>query len=120
MKKIISSIYLAIALIALPIVPVSVVMLAGCTTSQNTVVYKTLYGVEVSTTGAYDGYVLSIAKGLTTTNALPQVSQAFNIFQSTMSLAVLTARGDSNAIAPASVITASTDVINTIAATKGK
>ena len=92
----------------------------GCTTSQQTVVYKTLYGVEVATTGAYDGYALLVAKGSLPTNDVPTVSHAYNKFQSSFGIAVMLARGNTNSLAPVDVVADSDSVLNLISTVKSQ
>lgn len=94
-------------------------LLSGCTLPQQTVVYKTLYGVEVATTGAYDGYALLVAKGTVPTNDVPVVSHAYNKFQTDLGIAVMLARGNTNALAPVDVIADSDSVLNLISTIKG-
>lgn len=86
----------------------------GCTSTQQTVAYKTLYGIEVATTGAYDGYTASVIKGLLPTNNVPKISHAYNDFQSAMGVAVALAQNNSNAIAPPALVSQSTAVIQLI------
>lgn len=92
----------------------------GCTATQQTVTYKTLSGLEISTTGAYDAYAGLAIKGTVATNDIPAVSKAYNDFQSGMHLAVVVARNDTNALAPQALIDQSAAVINLIGTVKGK
>jgi hypothetical protein len=93
--------------------------IVGCTTSQQTTAYKTLYGLEVATTGAYDGYTAAVIKGAIPTNSVPQVSHAFNDFQAAMGVAVVAAQNNTNALASANLVTESTAVINLITTVTG-
>ncbi len=113
MKTKLTSLLLAVAFICAG-------LFTACNTSQKSIAYKTLYGVEVATTGAYDGYIdLVYAKELPT-NDVPKVSQYYNTFQSSMSIAVTIARGNMNAVAPANVIANGAAVVNLISTIKGK
>lgn len=94
-------------------------MFAGCTSSQQTNTYKTLYGLEVATSAAYDAYSTEIIAGKVATNDLPKVSHAFDYFQSGMRLAVDAAQSNSNALAPSSLVIESQDIINIISTIKG-
>ena len=91
----------------------------GCTTTQQTTAYQTLYGLEVATTGAYDGYTAAVIKGAIPTNSVPQVSKAFNDFQAAEQVAVIAAANNTNALAPANLVTESTAVINLITTVTG-
>lgn len=92
----------------------------GCTTNQQTIAYKSLYTVEKTTTGAYDGYVDSVIKGLSSTNGLPRVSRAYNTFHASYLIALDAVQFNTNAIAPASLIVEAQDVVNLITNLKGK
>lgn len=94
-------------------------LVAGCATSVQTVAYKTLFGLEVATTGAYDGYTKSVIAGAISTNSVPQVSHAFNDFQASMQVAIVVAQGNSNALAPANLVAESGAVINLITTVTG-
>lgn len=101
---------LAIGLCALP---------QGCA-SQQKVVFNTLYSVEHTTVAAYDGYMASVISGATSTNAVPKVSKGFNTFQASFLVALDAAQFNTNAIAPASLVQESSDLINLINTVKGK
>lgn len=107
--------WLSVVSLSLLLTPlVSIMCVTGCTTHQQKIAYRTLYGVEVTTTTAYDGYAILVAKGHIATNSVPQVSHAYNIFQDVMHIAVIEARFNTNALAPANVIAAGDAVINLI------
>lgn len=95
------------------------IFIIGYDTTQQTAAYKTLYGLEVATTGAYDGYTAAVIKGSVPTNSVPQVSHAFNDFQSAMGVAIIAAQNNTNALAPANLVTESTAVINLITTVTG-
>jgi hypothetical protein len=112
------SILLAVALCAGTLT--THVILTGCTTTQNTVAYKTIYGVEVSTTAAYDVYASLVIKGTVTTNDVPKISKAYNDFQKATQTSILLSRNNTNAPAPATLIKAANNVIDLIASITGK
>lgn len=100
-------------------IPCLVVVTPGCK-SQSAVTYKTLYSLEVATTGAFDSYCGLVIQHKLPTNDVPRISRDYNLFQTGMQLAIAAARGNSNAPPPASLVTQSTALLNTIAtATKG-
>ena len=96
------------------------IITAGCTTNQQKIAYNTLYSVEKSTTAAYDGYIDSVIKGISTTNGVPRVSRAYNTFQASFLVALDAAQFHTNALAPSALIVESMDVINLINQVKGK
>jgi hypothetical protein len=94
----------------------------GCKTSQQQVVFNSLYTVEHATVTAYDGYVGLVVSGQLPTNDVPRVSKAFNTYQASFIVALDAAQFNTNALAPANLIIESQDVINlitTIKSTKG-
>lgn len=111
---------LAIALCApVAISTVSLVGCGGCITSQQTTAIKSLASVEATTVSTYDAFcqnaIIESAKGPTTaTNRLPQVSQAFNLYQMGARAALAAALGNSNSVAPPSVQSQSQTVLNLI------
>jgi len=92
----------------------------GCATNQQRIAYNSLYSVEKVTVGSYDGYIDSVISGMSTTNGVPAVSKKFNQFQSSFVVALDAAQFNTNAIAPASLVIESEDVINLIATFKSK
>lgn len=96
------------------------VIATGCTTSQQTITYKTLFSIEHVTVSAYDGYLDTVIKGQTSTNSLPLISRAYNTFQGSYLIALDVAQYNTNALAPAALITESQDIINLINTVKGK
>ena len=110
-------------LIAVLIMPGSIAVClstSGCTTTQRTVAYNSLYSVEKVTTGAYDSYLDSVIQGISTTNGVPRVSKAYNHFHASFLLALDSVQFNTNAIAPASLVVESGDIINLIQTVKGK
>lgn len=113
LKKLILALLIAAA-------PISMVALVGCTTTQQTTAYKTLYSVETSTTAAYDGYLSLLIKGSVATNGAPTVASYYNKFQGSFRVALSLAENNTNALAPINLITESQDVINLINQFTGK
>jgi hypothetical protein len=113
---IVAAISIATFIISLPVV------MTGCKTSQQQVVFNSLYTVEHATVTAYDGYVGLVLSGQLPTNDVPRVSKAFNVYQASFIVALDAAQFNTNSLAPASLIIESQDVINlitTIKSTKG-
>lgn len=110
MKKLIISTMLGFALLSIP----------SCTTNQQRIAYNSLYTVEKTTTGAYDGYIDSVIKGVTPTNGVPKVSGLYTKFQASFLVALDAVQFNTNAVAPASLVIESQDVVNLILNLKGK
>lgn len=96
-----------------------IVLMVGCTTTQQQTTYKTLYTVEHLTVSTYDGYLDTVIKGQTTTNSVPQVSKAYNDFQAAYIIALDAAEYNTNALAPENLVVESQDIINLINTVKG-
>jgi hypothetical protein len=95
--------------------------MVGCAIqSHQKVEFNTLYSVEKATTGAYDGYIETVLSGQSTTNGVPRVSSAYNKFQVSLVIALDAVQFNTNALAPASLVTESGDVINLINQFKNK
>lgn len=105
-------------LILVPLVSIAL-LIAGCTTTQQTTAYKTLYSVEHTTVSAYDGYIDTVIKGQTSTNQVPTVAKAFNTFQASYIIALDAVQYNTNALAPAALVQESQDVIGLIITAKG-
>lgn len=103
----------------LTILSLFIACLIGCTTTQQSVTYKTLFGLETATVGAYDAYSASVIKGAIATNDVPKVSHVFNDFQASMQVAIVAAQNNTNALAPASLVQESDAVINLITTITG-
>lgn len=81
------------------IILLTIVILVGCTTSQQTVQFKTIGAAEAAVSSAYSAYADLVASGKIPTNSVPLVSRAFNGFQALANVAVVT-RGLSLTNAP--------------------
>lgn len=93
---------------------IAAIVVAGCTTTQQTQTYKTLYTVEQITTGAYNGYLDLVVSGDIATNNVPTVSHAYNHFQRSYLVALDVAQFNTNRFATSTLMQESTDVINLI------
>jgi hypothetical protein len=102
----------------IPILAVVALICAACA-SQSRVVYNTLASIQVATAGAYNGYLSLVVQGKVTTNAVPQISRDFNLFQQTWSAAVMIAQFNTNTTAPQIVLDQSAAVISEINIAKG-
>jgi hypothetical protein len=91
------------------IIPI-LVLLFGCA-SQSRVVYNTLAGVEITTTGAYDAYLDLVIKGAVPTNSVPAISRKYNIFKIEWAAAVAIAQWNTNAPATTLVSETATKVL---------
>lgn len=114
MKKILTILFFASALAATPLL-----LTTGCNTSQQTLAYKSIYTVQKVTVGAYDGYLDQVINGTARTNEVPRVSKAFNHFQASFLVALDAVQFNTNALAPASLVLESQDIINLITQIKG-
>lgn len=95
-----------------------VVGVPGCTTSQQTTAYNTIFSLEKSTTASYDGYLDLVIQGQVKTNAMPGVSKAYNDFQAAATTATDAANFSTNALAPANLVILAQDVVNQINAAR--
>lgn len=123
MKSKLSSFALACSfsfVFALAICLTSVLLTPGCTTSQQQTAYNTLYAVEATTTAAVDSYDYMVIHGELSTNDLPRVSKSFDTFQISFLAALDAAQFNTNALAPASLVIESKDLINLVTVLKGQ
>ncbi len=116
MKKALNAILLAAALV-LAVAPAAT--LTGCKTTQQKAVFNTLSAIETSVNAAYRSYLDLVVAGKLPTTSVHAISQDYNIFQALMTQATLVAKGNTNAIAPQTVVDASTHLLNEIIALKG-
>jgi hypothetical protein len=79
--------------------------LVGCTSTQQQIAFNSLSTVETTATSAYQGYLTLVVQGKVSTNNIPQVSAAYNVLQSSVLVATLAVQNNTNALAPANVIT---------------
>lgn len=109
MRKMISGVAAVLVLFAL----------AACTLTQKKIAYQTLYGLEVSTTATYNGFLTEVVKGKAPTNDVPKISAAYNKFQVGIDNAAKLVQYDWTNLAPSSVIGLANDVLNGILEAKG-
>lgn len=109
MKKLLAISCLAMACIAL---------YDGCKNPQATAL-NTLSTAELTTKAAYDGYLAAVVKGTASTNDVPKISRLFNTFQADMVIAVVAVNGNTNAVAPASIIAEGAAVVSQITTSQG-
>ncbi len=84
-----------------------------CTPSQQTIAYKTIYSVEVSTRAAFDAYLDQAVRTVPPdTNGLAHAALAFNTFQASARVAIDAAQGNTNAPAPQSLLDAQSKAMN--------
>lgn len=114
MKRKLRILLLAAAiLMPIPLVTTLIVS-AGCTTTQQRATYNSLYSLEKTTSTIVDGYFAMVINGSVPTNGVPQVSTLFNKFQASFLLALDAAQYNTNAMAPAALQVESQDLINLI------
>lgn len=83
----------------------------SCKNPQATAL-NTLATAEQSTTAAYDSYLALVIKGSIPTNDVPKFSHLYNQFQADMIIAIVAVQGNTNATAPANILSESTSLIN--------
>lgn len=114
MKRLFCSVLVILALcLTLPLA-----LTTGCTTNAQATAYKTIYSVEVSTTGAYDAFLDGVIHGIIPTNGVPQVSNAYNLFQQADQVAIAAAQFNNQAPPPNALLTNSANVFNAIGKAK--
>jgi hypothetical protein len=111
MKKLLS----ILSLVAL------LVIMLGCTTSQQTNTYNALATLELTADSSYSNYVALVIKGNISTNSLPQVSKAYNDLHAAIIAAAALDQAGTNVFVPANLTVELTDLVNLITtATQGK
>ena len=100
------------------LLPTCALNLMGCKASQQQVAYNTIYSVQKATVASYDAYLSLVIQGKVATNDVPRVSKAFNVFQASSLVAMDGVQFNTNALAPASLVTEANDVINLITIAK--
>lgn len=92
----------------------SVAVIIGCTTNQQTTAFKTIGAAEATVNFAHDSYQGLVIKGVIATNTVPEVSHLYNNFQAAELLALDAVQFNTNAIAPSSLIVEGQDLVNLI------
>lgn len=103
---------------SLAIVLLTISILVGCTTTQQTTEYKTVAAAEASVSGAYSAYLDLVVTGKITTNSVPRVSKAFNAFQATANGVVVTRGLFATNAPPPDLVQAAADAIAIINSAK--
>lgn len=93
-------------------------LLCGCPGPIQRTSFNTIYSLESGVTKAYSGYVDLVIKGSVSTNSLPKIKKAFNDFQASELVALDAVQFNTNALAPAALVTEGQDVINLISTAK--
>ena len=107
----------------MPSLAVSCLLLAGCgifkSSTPQSAAYTSLAAIGNAVNAADYSYTLLVVSHQVATNSVPQVSQYFNTFQQVFGLAVVAAENNLTSPAPANVLMAGTNVLNSITAAKG-
>lgn len=92
----------------------------GCTNPQSRITLNSIATVSQGAQKAYDAYAQLVIMGQLPTNDLHSVSVKYNVLQSAVTVALIEARGNTNAVASPSLDVAYVDLVNTINAAKAK
>lgn len=114
MKTLRSLFFIAMLIAGACFVALPVVSITGCNTSQQTIAVNSLSAVESTATAAYNGYLTLVVQGKVRTNDVPTVSHAFNQLQADIVLAAVSLQNGTNALAPASITSEATNLVNVI------
>lgn len=111
---------LALALALCGAVTMAPVTLTGCKSpSAQTQVYKSLSTVATAVNSAYAAYLDLVVAGKVPTTNVASVSTSYQLFQSSLQVAVNAAQGNTNAVASQALLDAGAKVINDITLAKG-
>lgn len=110
MKKLLLPLSLLVGIIAIS----AVLLVEGCTSTQQRTTANTLQSLEAGATQAVASYYDGVLKGVISTNDVPKVAHAYNDFQAAYALAVVTAQNNTNALAPAALVQEATALGNLI------
>jgi hypothetical protein len=97
----------------------ALVLAAGCA-SQSGTAYKTLDATIIGVHAGYDTYLNLVVDGKLTTNSVPKVSVAYNVFQNAANAAVIASADSLTNIPPADIQALATDVLSAITTAEGK
>lgn len=101
-------------------ITLSLLLLVGCTTSQQSTSFKTISSLETTTTAAYTSYVdLVLQNKLPADDNFRKASRLFNDFQAATMLAVTATQNGANAVAPSALVQESADIIALVTQLKG-
>jgi uncharacterized protein with FMN-binding domain len=118
MKK---TFYQLLLAVLLGLVPVAVVTLAplGCKQPASRSAYTTIASVAKSVDIAEREYLDGVLAKRYSTNHFPQVQASYDAFQSSLRLALATARNDTNALAPLNLSAEANALLQAIRDAKG-
>lgn len=92
----------------------ALLIVVGCTTTQQTTAFKTISSAEATVNLANDSYQSLVIKGAIPTNDVPKVSHLYNNFQAAELIALDAVQFNSNAISPSSLVVEGQDFVNLI------
>lgn len=101
------------------LVPIlSLAVLIGCTTSQQSTAFKSIATVEATVNVANDGYQQLVIVGQLPTNDVPKIAHLYNAFQASELIALDAVQFNTNALAPSALIIEGQDFVNVVTAIK--
>lgn len=100
--------------------PATLVLTSGCTNPQSRITLNSIATVSQGAKSAYDAYSQLVILGQLPTNDLRSVSMKYNLLQNAVSLAIIEARQNTNAIASEALNVQYNDLLNSIAVAKSK
>jgi uncharacterized lipoprotein YajG len=99
----------------------TLLLLVGCSTSQQTTTFNALSSIESVADVGYSNYVTLVIQGKVSTNSLPQVSQAYNTLHAAIATAALLDQSGTNILVSSNLTTELTSFVQLIStATQGK
>lgn len=99
---------------ALAFAATPVLLLPGCSSTQQKIVVNTLVSTHLAVDNTYKAYLDGVLSKAISTNGVPAVSAKYREFQSLYSLALIAAERNPNAPAPQSVLDGAADFITTV------
>lgn len=96
------------------VAPTTLVVMTGCTTSQQRKTVNTMFSVGKTVDSAYAGYLDLVVSGQISTNAVPSVSHKYAVFQQAFMSGIIFVSGNSNAHPPLAVLNAAADFTATV------
>lgn len=95
----------------------AVAVIVGCATNRT--LYNTLSTARAMADSSVAAYYDLVVRGEATTNGVPKVSQAYNMFNASFSVAVDIARLETNSVTPPIVTSSLSNLLWTITEVKG-
>jgi hypothetical protein len=86
------------------LIGLSLLVVAGCTTTQQVTAFNSINTVEQAATLAVKDYFALVIKGTVTTNGVPAVSRAYNDLQAAGTLAAAASQAGANALATSNLV----------------